>query len=151
MILDEMENVLRYGALHPGLVPAADFLVSEDLASRKAGRHPIDGDRLYLMIVHEGGRGEEGALLETHRRYIDLQLTLSGGERIGWRRRESCRSPRGEYDVEKDLRFYEDKPRVWTDVPPGCFAIYFPEDAHAPLAGTGEIAKAVVKIAVDWV
>jgi biofilm protein TabA len=34
--------------------------------------------------------------------------------------------------------------------PPGTFAIFFPEDAHAPMAGEGLIHKVVVKVAVDW-
>jgi beta-galactosidase beta subunit len=33
-------------------------------------------------------------------------------------------------------------------VPRGSFAIFFPEDAHAPLAGRGALTKAIVKIAV---
>jgi beta-galactosidase beta subunit len=32
-------------------------------------------------------------------------------------------------------------------VPPAHFAIFFPEDAHAPLAGRGMLKKAIVKIA----
>ena len=31
----------------------------------------------------------------------------------------------------------------------GAFAIFYPEDAHAPLATSGPIHKAVVKVAVD--
>jgi beta-galactosidase beta subunit len=34
-------------------------------------------------------------------------------------------------------------------VPAGHFAIFFPEDAHAPLAGEGHLVKAVVKVAVE--
>jgi beta-galactosidase beta subunit len=33
-------------------------------------------------------------------------------------------------------------------VPAGSFAIFFPDDAHAPLATTGEAHKLVVKVAV---
>jgi beta-galactosidase beta subunit len=32
---------------------------------------------------------------------------------------------------------------------PGSFAIFFPEDAHAPLSSTGRVHKIVVKVAVS--
>jgi beta-galactosidase beta subunit len=35
-------------------------------------------------------------------------------------------------------------------VPTGHFTIFFPQDAHAPLAAEGALRKAVAKIAVDW-
>ena len=45
---------------------------------------------------------------------------------------------------------FGDKPDLWFSLPPGSFAIFFPSDAHAPLAGAGKTMKAVVKIAVKW-
>ena len=38
--------------------------------------------------------------------------------------------------------------RVQVDAPAGSFAVFFPADAHAPLAGDGDVRKAVVKVAV---
>ncbi len=46
--------------------------------------------------------------------------------------------------------FFADRPETWFAVKPGSFAIFYPQDAHAPLAGTGETRKAVMKVAVDW-
>jgi beta-galactosidase beta subunit len=34
-------------------------------------------------------------------------------------------------------------------MPPDSFTIFFPHDAHAPLAGRGLLQKAIVKIAVE--
>ncbi|MBR4222138.1 MAG: YhcH/YjgK/YiaL family protein, partial [Victivallales bacterium] len=48
----------------------------------------------------------------------------------------------------KDCGFFEDKAQSWFDVRPGCFAIFFPEDAHAPNVGTGKHRKVVIKIAI---
>ena len=34
--------------------------------------------------------------------------------------------------------------------PPGTFAVFFPEDVHAPLGSEDDLFKVVIKIAVDW-
>ncbi len=44
--------------------------------------------------------------------------------------------------------FYADRPLAWIDLPVGKFMIFYPEDAHAPLAATGDNVKAVIKVAV---
>ena len=47
------------------------------------------------------------------------------------------------------IGFFNDQPKSWTPVSAGSFVIFFPQDAHAPLVGGGEIHKAVLKIAVE--
>jgi beta-galactosidase beta subunit len=44
--------------------------------------------------------------------------------------------------------FFYDRPTTWLTLSAGQFAVFFPEDAHAPLAGQGGVHKAVVKVAV---
>jgi len=111
------------------------------------------GDTLVLIIENAQGKGRDAARLESHRKYIDVQFTIPtsvAAEEFGWRSVDACASPEGKYDSAKDIIFYSDKPELWFPVPPGHFAVFFPPDAHAPLAGTGSIRKAVVKVAVDW-
>jgi YhcH/YjgK/YiaL family protein len=148
MILDYLDNWERYVALHPGFPAAFEFLKRRDLADLSAGRHPLDGERLYALVVQEDGRGRDKAKLEIHRRYIDIQLTVTGTDDIGWKPAAHCSSYDQEYDDEKDVAFFSDEPEVWVTTSPGRFGIFFPEDAHAPLGGTGPIHKIVVKAAV---
>lgn len=150
MILDRLDKCSQYKGLHQGLDAGFAFLHQPGLADLPAGRHAIDGDRLYVMIVREDGRGHDGAKLEAHRNYIDIQLTLSGAEQIGWRATSECRDCTDPYTSERDLVFFGDRPETWLDVPPGKFAIFFPGDAHAPLGGAGALHKAVVKVRVEW-
>ena len=149
MILDTLAHAARYAGMHPGFAPAFEFLATADLAALAPGRHEIDGDRLYVSVDHKDGRGEDGARLEAHRRYIDIQLTIGGEEEIGWAPLASCVAPDGPFDETKDIVFFGDTPSAWVKVPPGSFAIFFPEDAHAPLGGHGRLKKAIVKIAVE--
>lgn len=152
MILDRLENAERYYPLHAGFKPACDFLRGTDFTKLEAGRHEVDGDRLYLVINRLNGRGHAGAKFEAHKKYIDIQCTIAGTEEIGWRPVQACTQVLKPYEAEHDIAFYSDVPEIWIAVPPGNFAIFYPEDAHAPLAAgvDCQLVKAVMKIAVDW-
>jgi YhcH/YjgK/YiaL family protein len=148
LVIDSLDRNPRYRALHPLFGRAFEFLAGADLASLPAGRTSIDGDRLYVSIDHVEGRGREGARLEAHRRYIDIQLTIAGTEHIGWRPLDACQVPDGTFAADRDVGFFVDRPETWLVVPARHFVIFFPEDAHAPLAGAGPLKKAIVKVQV---
>lgn len=149
MIVDHLQAAERYFALHPGFRPALEYLrrLGEPL---KLGKHPLDGDRLLAIVSQDQGRGREQSLLESHRRYIDIQYVLRGVESIGWLPTAACTRVSTPYAPDKDIGFFYDRPPTWIELPAGYFAILFPDDAHAPLAGSGPIAKVVLKIAVEW-
>jgi biofilm protein TabA len=149
MVLGTLSQRDRYVSLHPAFLRAFEFLERPDLGRLGPGRHVIDGDRLYVSIDYKEGRGRDAARLEAHRRYIDIQFTIDGTEEIGWVPVQDCARPNGLFDETKDIRFYEDRPATWVSVPPGQFAIFFPEDAHAPLAGRGLLKKAIAKVALS--
>lgn len=149
MILDVLSAASHYERFHPLFAQAFTWLVSTPLAQLPAGRHPIDGDLLFAMINHEQGREQKGAQFESHGRYIDIQYTIEGNELIGWRPINECKQVATPYDEAKDYALFFDKPEIWIPVTPGHFAIFWPHDAHAPLAGVGTIKKAVVKVAVN--
>src|SRR5829696_1877207 len=134
--------------MHRGFARAFEFLASTDMTTLPAGRHDVDGDNLFVLVQENEGRGEDAARLEVHRRYIDIQYTVDGNEMIGWMPLVRCTEPDGAFDVTRDILFFADRPSTFVSVPPGSFAIFFPHDAHAPLAGQGLLKKAVVKIAV---
>jgi biofilm protein TabA len=147
MILDHLNNQKPYAELHPGFAKAFEFLARKDLASLPAGRHEVDGDRLYVVVVKGDGVGKEKAVLEAHRRYIDIQVALAGTDEMGWKPLSLCTGSKG-FDSAKDLEFFTDRSLSWATVQPGSFAIFFPADAHAPGGGTGPLHKIVVKVLV---
>ncbi|HET6882378.1 MAG TPA: YhcH/YjgK/YiaL family protein [Pirellulales bacterium] len=149
MILDRLTNWRRYAALHAGFTAAFEALVQLN-ADLPAGKREVDGDRLYVLLNRDPGRGRDGAKLESHRRYIDIQLTLAGDEEIGWLPAGDCGAASEPYVPDRDIAFYSSRPETWLALPRGTFAVFFPEDAHAPLAGQGELVKAVAKVAVEW-
>ena len=149
MILDQLQNWKRYAAVHPGFTTAFEFLNRHDLATLAAGRHPIDNEKLYALAMQENGKGRDIAKLEAHRLFIDVQFTVTGTDHIGWKPAVECTGEANGYNGEKDIAFFTDRPETWLTVPQGMFAVFYPEDAHAPLGGVGPLHKVVVKVAVD--
>jgi biofilm protein TabA len=150
MILAKLSDAAKYAAVHAGLAAGFDFLRRPDIAELEDGRHEIDGDRLFAIVARGNARGMAESPLEFHRRYLDIQYVVSGVDQIGWMPTADCLQPRGPYEADSDLGFYLDQPCVWLPVAAESLAILFPEDAHAPLGGSGDIHKVVVKVAVDW-
>ena len=69
---------------------------------------------------------------------------------MGWKLVEDCADVFFPFDEAKDVALYNDSPSVWLPVPAGRFAIFYPNDAHAPMGCTGDVVKAVMKVAVDY-
>jgi len=149
MILDVLENIHRYTALQPAFTHAFQFLARPDLEELPPGKYEIDGDRLFAIVAREAGRTKEEAVLETHQRYIDIQLILDGTDTMGWKAKSRCTQPAKEYDPKGDEQCFADPPETWVAVPPGHFVIFFPEDAHAPLVSPEQLHKVIVKVAAN--
>jgi YhcH/YjgK/YiaL family protein len=132
MILDALDNAALYRGLHKLFPQAIDFLLRPDLLDLSLGRHETSGTALYALAIKEAGRREEDARLETHRNCIDIQMVLRGTERMGWKPSASLIEPVGVYDPDKDFQLFNDKPDAWLAVRAGQFAVFFPEDGHAP-------------------
>jgi biofilm protein TabA len=149
MILDTIDGSGQYIALHGGFAAAFEFLRRADLAELPLGRYEIDGQRVFALVEQASGRGAEGARLEVHRRHIDIQVSLDGREQIGWRALADCRAIDSPYSEDRDIAFFFDRPAVWLPLAKGQFMIFFPDDAHAPLAADGPLHKVVVKLLVE--
>jgi len=149
MILSSLSQSSRYTALHPLFQRAFDYIRDSDLYALAGGRYNIVGDELIAIVEHVEGRSREMARLECHREYIDIQLVLDGDETMGWKPLADCHNPMGDFSIEKDIQFFTDAPASWVSVPPDHFCIFFPEDAHAPLVGSGQVRKVIFKVAVE--
>lgn len=146
MIIAKIQDAHRYAAINDRLRSGFDFLRQPDLSALADGRHEIDGDDVFAIVARGIGRGQADSPLEFHRRYLDIQYVVSGLDLIGWLPLSECKHPAGEFDTERDLGFVADRPATWLRVSPEGFAIFFPEDAHAPLGGSGPYHKVVVKV-----
>lgn len=148
MLIDSLDNYARYGAVHPRLLKAFECLASIDFSTLEVGKHLLDGEDIFVNVMEPALKRREEAPLEVHDAYIDIQLILTEGacETFGWSERRDCRRPRGAFDADKDILFYDDMPQTFFTLRHGQFVVFFPEDAHAPMVGEGTIRKAIVKV-----
>ena len=133
-------------ALNPLFADVVDFLKCHDLNTMEAGKYPIKEKDLFLNLQMAKGRSQEAAVLETHVEMIDIQIPLSGDETFGYTPLSDL--PSFDYNAEKDITKYgETKAQTYVTVKPGQFAIFFPQDGHAPcITNVPEIKKAIFKI-----
>lgn len=143
MIVDDLRNARLYARTLPDFMGALEYAMS--LKDAECGQYEY-GDH-YVMILQGETRALEGVPLEAHRRYADLQIILSGAERVGYAPLASLKITQ-DYDTEKDVLFAEGEAGL-IDVRERMFYLLFPDDAHAPCGHPGapdSYKKAVVKI-----
>ena len=149
MIIDTLQNAPKYFSAHPLFAQAFEYIRDTDLANAVDGKSDI-ADGLKAIFSNSPGKTKEAscAKFECHNKNIDIQLCINGLETIGWKPREKCVTPNGEYNAEKDVQFYNDTPDTFFQLTDGQFAIFFPEDVHAPMIGEGSIKKLVIKVKI---
>lgn len=149
MIIDTLNNASKYASLNPLFAKAFDFINQNDLAILEDCVIQIE-DGLKVIINTANGKTAEASLakFECHDQNIDIQVCVKGLETIAWKPREKCATPNGDYNPEKDVRFFSDEPDMFFQLTDGQFAIFYPEDVHAPMIGEGEIKKLVFKVKI---
>jgi YhcH/YjgK/YiaL family protein len=150
MIIDTLQNASKYFALHPLFAKAFEYINTVALADKEDGKFEI-ADGLKAIFSNATGKTKEAssAKFECHNKNIDIQLCINGIETIGWAPREKCVTPNGDYNEEKDVQLYHDVAHTFFQLTNGQFAIFFPEDVHAPMIGEeGLIKKLVIKVKI---
>ena len=146
MILGSLSDCKRYYSLNPSFQKAFEYISNNDLHSLAPGKHEID-ENLFVISEKVQGKAKSDAALESHKAFIDIQLCISGIDNMGWKALADCGSVKEHY-ADKDLTFYEGSPTAFCRVSEGQFAVFFPEDGHAPNIGDGELHKIVFKVRV---
>ena len=147
MILLKLQDSERIEALHPQFKRLFDFLKSTDLKSLPFGRIELDGDNMFINVDHPVLKKKEEQILEAHRAYVDVHVPIDGDEVIGWRAISDIDIPSNDpFDEKRDIAFYDAPSSTYVEVHPGEFLIAYPEDAHAPIIGNGQIKKIIAKI-----
>lgn len=146
MIIDRLENLEKYASLNPLFARAIEFLKSNDLAALEPGKTELQGKDLLVNVTETKPKAKEQAHLETHRDFIDIQIPLSGTEVMGYTPAAACLPADAPYNEEKDITFFEGLAESYIAVKPGMFAIFFPQDGHAPGITPDGVKKIIVKV-----
>ena len=150
MIFDDLTNLHEYNLLPP---EAYVFIEKLNLHTPD-GKYQIT-DKIYANVETYLRKNEFDAILEAHKKYIDIQFLISGIERIDFTNINGLKVLE-EYDHIKDIMFFKrPKTEIGSLYLNGRnFAVFFPQDAHAPqidtLALQNNVKKVVIKIAVEY-
>lgn len=147
MIIDKIENIEKYASLHSLFAQAVGFLQSADLHRLEVGRIVLKENELYVNVDQTCPKQKQESKLETHNCFVDIQLPLSGMETIGYSPRADLEE--GVYQSERDITFYDTPATDYFTLKPGMFAVFFPEDAHAPAISEKGVKKIVIKVRVN--
>ena len=149
MVVDRIENLKMYYPLLDCLPKVQSFLADFEKDSLADGRYELDGERLFVMVQGYETKSPEGKLPEAHRKYIDLQVVVSGRENIGWAPLTELKEETEEFSKGGDIGFYSGKIQIQVTLNKGYFALLYPEDAHMPcmqVEGPENVRKIVFKI-----
>ena len=149
MIIDSLENATKYEALHPSFKKAFDFLRANKFGNVAEGTlFETDGIKAFGYYGKGKTKVESLETFECHDKNIDIQFCISEFEIFGWKPRADCAVPKGDYNDEKDVRFFNDYPDMFFRLSANQFVILFPEDVHAPMITDGILNKIVIKVEI---
>ena len=103
MIIDHVDNILKYEALLPNLRKGLEAVAAvKNGAGLVPGRYAFEGG--YFMVQQGETRPISEGTFEAHRNYIDVQIMAEGSEEMAWedvRRLETVIPYQEEKDAER--------------------------------------------------
>jgi len=149
MILGRISELTHQTGIAPQLLAIIKQALALHPETLTAGRHEIDGDAIFMNVMTFETAEPQSKRYEQHQEYLDIQLLLSGQERIDF-------GPKGAA-IEPDI-YHEDDDYLLCDtvtpcqtlhMQPGMFAIFLPGEPHKPgcISDSSQtISKVVIKV-----
>lgn len=128
---------------------AFDFLERDHLDDHEGGKYPIDGETVYVEVLHKPGKGKEGAVSEVHAEHTDIQMNVGGEEEcIGLNSKGTATLTGSTPDPKREGRHLTSRPDQWRQLGRDEIMILFPGTPHAPGGGDSEtlFKKLIVKV-----
>lgn len=134
MLIDRTDNLTVYEKLLPNLAAGLQAVRALD-GSMEVGKYEFEGG--YFMIQEGDTRPAEDGDYEAHRKYLDVQIIVSGAEQVVWSDIMDLKVS-GEYDSGKDkVMLHGPADHVFLVTEGMCWAA-FPHDAHKACRDTGK-------------
>jgi len=149
MIYDSLDNFKIYTAINPLFRTVLEFINNGNIVALEKGKVNL-ADGVYAIVDEYETKDLKETFIECHKKYIDIQIILEGAEQIG-----ICPKNEAEiieaYNEKGDYEKLAGKVDLLT-FKRGCFAVFYPQDGHAPGLKinheAGRIKKIVFKIPV---
>lgn len=148
MLTGDIQSLAAAG-LHPVLAEALTLALTARPQEKSPGRHELRGDDIFMNVMTFATQPAESKKAELHAQYVDIQLLLSGEERILFGVAGAARQCE-EVHTDEDYQLcsaIENEQAV--TLKPGMFAVFMPGEPHKPgctVALSQEIKKTVVKV-----
>lgn len=146
--LDELK---KYYAENPAYFEKAfEYYKNNDLLKLAPGKYPIDGEKVFATISEYDTQDPADRKWENHKKYIDIQILLSGKEMMG-KAPYAEATPDVPYNETKDIEFRKVSNGKNYLAEPGTFFMFFPSESHMPnqnANGVAKVKKVVFKVSV---
>lgn len=146
MIATNIKHIGRYKGLNPLLDKAINWVLAGGWETLPEGKLEIEGTSLYAIVQRYDSKPIEKCRFETHKKYIDIQMMVSGTEIMEGADPESLTVSE---PYKPDVEFYAN-PKAGSSCSficsKGDALIFFPEDAHRPCIAKDGKSEAIHKI-----
>lgn len=146
MIIDSLDRLADYPHISPLMPLIVRFISDTDLNSLEPGRIVLKSDDLFVNVDVISPRDRSEALVEVHRKYIDIQIPVTADEEMGYMPQSMLSVPSSNYEESRDAAFYGSHCDNWLQVRRGMFTVFFPGEGHAPAITSVKSKKLVIKI-----
>ena len=143
MVFDTLDNFWKYIKLNDLFKDVFYFLQHNELINLPLGKIDINNSGAFAIISEYNTKKLEDSFIEYHKKYIDIQIVISGNEKIGY-----CF-----YNENNNVMFDEEKDfgklnadLIFFELSSSNFAIFFPFEGHTPQLDNNNISSFVKKI-----
>jgi len=147
MIIDKIENAHLYAKTHIRIHTALEYIKKTNFLELANGKYEINGDKIFAIVNEYETKKPAKNLLESHKKYIDIQFLVEGTEQIGFTSLYN-QKPVKLYDNTDDYMLFNEPYNLIT-LNKGMFAIFYPDDIHLPgliANNPSKVKKVVVKV-----
>jgi YhcH/YjgK/YiaL family protein len=127
-----------------------EHIRSLDFARMADGKYELEDGLIRITIKETTTKRKELQKAETHRTYTDVQLVISGEEKIGVAPWSSAQTVVKDDLDARDVAFYDPvRDEIELIQRPGMYAVFFPTDIHRPCCSVDQdttVRRMVVKI-----
>ena len=141
MITDYAENLHLYKELNEYADMILNIIKRQQEEALPDGRYDLEKG-VFASVQSYTTRTAEGAQMESHKQYCDLQYIVKGKEKIYWASLKKL-TVAEDRTPDADIILYQSGPwQGYTILEPGMFGFYAPQDGHMPGIAAAESAPA---------
>ncbi|MGF1777388.1 YhcH/YjgK/YiaL family protein [Vibrio nomapromontoriensis] len=142
-------STIDSSSIDPLLHPIINRVLAEDLSALPDGISAIDGEDIFVNRVRAKARNIADSMAELHREYIDIHLTLSGTETIGFAVDPEDLGSLGLLPFKNDCVLQTNVPNEqFVTLEKGQYCVFYPLEWHRPMIRKEGIDDGVNKVVI---